>query len=46
MRNAIKPLAKSVLISLELTTVASAADVAIQKKTFGQGMTMPIVSIE
>ena len=43
MRNAIKPLAKSVLISLGLTTVA---DVAIQKKTFGQGMTMPIVSIE
>ena len=46
MRNAIKPLARSVLMSLELTTVTSATDVAIQKKTFGQGMTMPIISIE
>ena len=35
MRIAIKPLAECVLISLGLTTVASATDVAIQKKTFG-----------
>ena len=35
MRNAIKPLARSVSISLELTTVTSETDVAIQKKTFG-----------
>ena len=32
MKNVIKPLAKSVLISLGLTTVASAADAGINKK--------------
>ena len=32
MKNAIKPLAKSVLISLELTAAASAADAGIHKK--------------
>ena len=34
MKNLIKPLAKSVLIPLGLTTAASAADVAMHKKEF------------
>ena len=33
----IKPLAKSVLISLGLTVAASAADAGIHKKYWGQG---------
>ena len=37
MKNVLEPLAKRLLIPLGLT--AAAADVAIQKKTFGPGMT-------
>ena len=45
MKNALKPLAKSVLIPLQLT-LASATDPAIQKKNFGSGMTTMIFSNE
>ena len=38
MKNILVPLAKRLLIPLGLTA-AAAADVAIQKKTFGPGMT-------
>ena len=41
-----KPLAKIVLISLRLTTAASATDAAIHKKMFGSGMTTLIISNE
>ena len=44
MINVHKPLAKNVLIPLRLT--AAATDVAIQKKTFGFGMTTLIISNE
>ena len=37
MKSVIKPLAKSVLIPLGLTTAASAADTGIHKKTSGSG---------
>ena len=37
MKNVIKPLAKSVLILLGLTAVASAADAGIHKKMLGSG---------
>ena len=37
MKNVIKPLAKSILIPLGLTTAASAADTGIHKKTLGSG---------
>ena len=37
IKNVIKPLAKSVLIPLGLTTAASAADVGIHKKVLGSG---------
>ena len=37
IKNLIKPLAKSVLITLGLTAAASAADVGIHKKTLGSG---------
>ena len=37
MRNALKPLAKSVLMPLGLTPAALAADAAIQKTMFGSG---------
>ena len=40
------PLAKSFLISLVLTTAASATDVAIHKKMFGSGTTTLIISNE
>ena len=46
MKNALKPLAKSVLIPLGLTAVASATDAAIQKNIFGSGMTTLIISNE
>ena len=36
-KNVIKPLAKSVLIPLELTAAASAADAGIHKKILGSG---------
>ena len=44
--NVRKPLAKSFLISLVLTTAASATDVAIHKKMFGSGTTTLIISNE
>ena len=37
MKNVLKPLAKSVLISLGLTAAASANDAAILKEMFGSG---------
>ena len=44
IRNALKPLAKSVLIPLGLTAAASATDAAIQEKNFGSGMTTLTIS--
>ena len=44
--NLLKPLAKSVLIQLGLTAVASATDAAIHKKMFGSGFTTLIISNE
>ena len=44
MKNVIKPLAKSVLISLGLTTAASAADAGIHKKILGSGTAKLIIS--
>ena len=41
IKNVIKPLAKSALIPLGLTAVASAADVGIQKKILGSGHNRP-----
>ena len=38
MKNVLKQLAKSVLIPLGLTAVASETDVAIHKKMFGSGV--------
>ena len=47
IENVLKPLAKSVLIPLELTAAAaSAIDAAIHKKMFGSGVTTLITSIE
>ena len=43
--NVIKPLVKSVLIPLGLTTAASAIDAAIHKKLFGSDTTALIVSM-
>ena len=45
-KNVIKPLAKSVLIPLELTAAASAADAGIHKKILGSGNTTLIISNE
>ena len=45
-KNVFKPLAKSVLIPWGLTAEASAADPAIQKKSFGSGMATLIFSSE
>ena len=42
--NVLKPLAKSVLVPLVLTSVASATDAAIRKKMFGSGVTTLIIS--
>ena len=44
--NVLKPLAKSVLISLGLTAAASAIDAAIHKKMFGSRTTTLIISNE
>ena len=44
IRNALKPLAKSVLIPLGLTVAASATDSAIHKKMVGSGTTILIIS--
>ena len=41
--NVLKPLAKSVLISLRLTAAASATEAAIHKKMFGSGNTTLII---
>ena len=44
MKNVIEPLAKSVLIPLELTAAALAADAGIHKKISGSGNTTLIMS--
>ena len=44
IRNIVKPLAKNVLIPLQLIAAASAADATIQKKMFGSGVTALIIS--
>ena len=44
MKNVLKSLAKSVLIPLGLTVVASATDADIQNNVFGSGMTTLIIS--
>ena len=44
--NVLKPLAKSVLIPLGLTTAASATDATIHKKMFGSGTTILTISNE
>ena len=44
IKNAIKPLAKSVLIPLGLTAAPSAADAGIHKRTLGSGNTTLIIS--
>ena len=44
MKNAIKPLAKSVLIPLGLTAAASTTDAGIHKKILGSGTTTLIIS--
>ena len=46
MKNVTKQLAKSVLITLELTTAVSEADAGIHKKNLGSGMTALIMSNE
>ena len=46
MKNILKPLAESVLISLGLIAVASAIDAAIHNKMFGSGVTTLVVSNE
>ena len=46
MTNVPKPLAKSVLIPLGLTTAISGTDAAVQNKIFGSGMTSLIISNE
>ena len=46
MKNVLKPLAKSILIPLELTAIASAKDAAIHKKMFRFGMKTLIISYE
>ena len=44
MKNVIKPLAKSVLIPLELTAAVSAADAGTYKKILASGTTTLIIS--
>ena len=46
IKNVLKPLAKSILIPLGLTTSTSTTDGAIHQKIFGFGMTALIVSNE
>ena len=46
MKSVLKPLAKSVLLLLGLSAGMSAADAAIQKKTYGSGTTASITSNE
>ena len=45
-KNTLNPLAKSVLIPLGLTAIASTADAAIQKKIFGSGTATLVFSNE
>ena len=44
MKNALMPLAKSVLIPLGLTAAETATDATIQKKIYGSDMTAMTVS--
>ena len=44
MKDVLKPLAKSVLIPLGITTATSATDAAIHRKTFGSGNTILIIT--
>ena len=46
MKNVLKPLGKSVLIPLGLTTAQSATDAAIQRKVSGSDMTTLTISNE
>ena len=46
MGNILKPLAKSVLITLGLTAAASATDAVIHQKMFGSGFTTLLISNE
>ena len=46
MKNVLKPLTKSVLIPLGLTTSVSATDTAIHEKMFASGMTTLMISNE
>ena len=46
MKDVLKPLAKSVLIPLGITTATSATDAAIHKKLFGSGNTILIITKE
>ena len=46
MKNVLKPLAESILISLGLIAAASATDAASHKKMFGSGVTTLVVSNE
>ena len=46
LKNVLTQLTKNVLAPLELTAVASATDAAIQKKVFGSGMAVLIISDE
>ena len=46
MKYVLKPLAKSVLVPLVLTSVASATDTVIRKKMFESGVTTLIISNE
>ena len=43
IKNVLKPLAKSILMLLELTSAACATDPAFHKKMFGSGMTTLII---
>ena len=43
IKSVLSPLAKNVLIPLELSTGKSAADAAIQKKMYGSGTTALII---
>ena len=43
MKNAIKPLPKSILIPLGLTAAASAADAGIHKRILGSGNTTILI---
>ena len=46
MKNVLNPLAKGILIQLELTAAAATTDAVIQKKKNGSGMTTLIISNE